>query len=180
MGAILAFVIWMIAIAVIYALSQSEAQSGALTGVIRVAGLRSIQWAARSALNEAGVKLRSPGKGSDPLAAIRSGAAPSPMEPDATRALYEKEVARGELTIGRVTCELVGAAKKTDSEETQQIDLSVRVDYRLAGVKLSRQVRRRHTGRVYLVVMSSGPHAGETVEGAFSLDDGHLFEVMEP
>lgn len=180
MGAVFAFVAWMIAIAVIYALSQSEAQSGALTGVVRVAGLRSIQWAARSALNEAGVQVREPAKGTRPLEPLRTGGGVSPLEPAATRALYEKEVARGELTIGRVACETVGPPKKSDSEETWLIDMTVRVDYRLGGVKLTRQLRRRHTGRAHFITMTMGPRAGQIIGGALTLDEGFLFEVMEP
>ena len=60
LGAIFAFVLWVLAIALIYALSQSQAQSGALTGVARVAAMRAVVFAGESALEEASHVIRNP------------------------------------------------------------------------------------------------------------------------
>jgi hypothetical protein len=181
MGAIVLFVIWVIAIALVYALSQSQAQSGALSGVVRVAGLRSVQWAARSALNEAAFKLALPPQGGAPdrMQQLRTGGTPPPLDPAATREAYANAVSRGEITIGDVSVRLAGAPPSATSTAPVPIDLSVRVEYKVAGAKLARTVRRRHLARQFFVKMTLGPREGQTILTAFSMQPGFAFEVME-
>jgi hypothetical protein len=180
LGAIVAFVIWVIAITLIYAMSQSQAQSGALSGVIRAAGLRVMQWAGRSALNEVAFKVRRPASG-DPavMRAFQSGTAPSPMDPVGTRELYRPMVDRGELVIHPVDSRLVSRPAEPLSTGPWQFDFSVKVEYKLAGVKLTRQLRRRHLGRQYFTHILLGPRKGEKVPTAVSMEPDFLFEVLE-
>lgn len=182
MGVVVLFVIWVIAIALVYALSQSQAQSGALQGVVRVAGLRSVQWAGRSALNEAAFKLTLPAAsgGPDRMQQLRRGETPPPLEPAATREVYATPIGRGEITIGDVQVRLAGAAPSPTSTAPVPIDMAVRVEYKLAGAKLSRLVRRRHIGKQFFVKMTLGPREGENIVTALSLQPGYAFEVMEP
>ena len=77
MGAIVAFVIWAITLVLVYALTQSQAQGDALNGVVRATGLRTVQWAGRSALNEADYKVRRPrSSGPGIMSTIQSGGTP--------------------------------------------------------------------------------------------------------
>jgi stage V sporulation protein SpoVS len=180
-AAVVLFVAWVIALALVYALSQSQAQSGALTGVIRAAGLRSIQWAGRSALNEAAYQLRFPSRAvAAPAAALASGRDPGAIEPAATRQLHAPMISRGELAIGPVQSRIVSRPSSPVSSDPWQVELSVRVEYRLAGVKLSRQVRRRHAGHQFLVRVEMGPRAGQQIPANVSIDGEPMFEVMEP
>lgn len=170
------FVIWVVAMAFIYAFSQSQAQSGALTGVVRVAGLRLLQWAARSALNETAFKL-SLAAGESQMQLLRQGQTPPPEEPVGTKEIYAESLARGELTISPVEVKLVGAPKPPESRDTWFFDASVKVEYRLGGSKLSKTVRRRLTGRQFQVKVTLGP--ATTLPPTLVLDPGLLFEVME-
>lgn len=178
MGAVVAFILWIIAIAFIYALSQSQAQSSALTGVVRVAGLRLLQWAARSSLNETHFVLTLPPKdGVDRMRMLQQGQVPPPVEPAGTRDIYAEHIARGELTISPVEVKLFGPKHPETSREVWFFDASVKVEYRLGSSKLARTLRRRFTGRQFMITFTLGPV--DPVPPALVLDPGFLFEVME-
>lgn len=184
-GAIIAFVIWVISIVLIYALSQSQAQGDALTGVLRAAGLRSLQWAGRSALTEVEYKLRHADESApDPLEAIRTGGTPPPVEPVATLEMYREEVRRGELAIGSVELARVTPVRANDSKEPWYVDLTVKVVYRMGRTRLERKVRRRLVAYCQPMIVSLGPGAGsDPTKGVFDatlvLEPRALLEVME-
>lgn len=170
------FVLWVIALAFIYAFSQSQTQSQALTGVARVAGLRMVEWAARSALNETQYKLALPG-GSDAMHALQQGQPPPPLEPAGTREIYAEQIARGELTVSPVEVKNFGGTRAADSREVWYFDASVKVEYRLGSSRLAKTVRRRLTGRQFMFRVTLGPD--EKIPPVLALDPGLLFEVME-
>lgn len=178
-GVVLMFVIFTIMLALIYALSQGQAGSEALTGTLRAAGLRAILCAGRSALNEADHKLRNPLEGApEPLdVTLKGGTAPA-IEPLATRALYEREIQRGELVIDAVEVRRVTPARGETSTEPWLLDLVVRVQFRLGGVKLARTLRRRFVGHAEFVTMEL-PATNEIVHATLVLNDHPAFEVVE-
>lgn len=178
MGAVVAFVLWIIALSFIYALSQSQAQSTALTGVVRVAGLRLVEWAARSSLNEVAFKLTLPPQsGVDTMRQLQLGQTPPPVAPAGTREIYAEHIARGELSISPVEVKLFGGTKPPDSREVWFFDASVKVEYQLGSSKLVKTLRRRLTGRQFMFRVTLGPD--ENIPPVLALDPGFLFEVME-
>lgn len=184
-GAVLGFVIFVISIVLIYALSQGQAQSDALTGVVRAAGLRSLQWAGRSALNEVEYKVRrSYASGIDPMETIRKGGTPAPIEPKFTLDMYKEQIQRGELGIGSVEMKLVTPKRADDSKEPWYIDMSVNVVYRMARTRLERRLRRRLVAYNQPMIVTLGPGAGsDPTKGVFDatlvLEPRTLLEVME-
>jgi hypothetical protein len=185
MGAIIAFVIWVVSIVLIYALSQSQAQGDALMGVVRAAGLRSLQWAGRSALNEIEYKLRRPETtGVDPMETIRSGGTPSPTEPTFTLKMYQDQIKSGVIAIGSVDLKLVTPKRAADSKDPWYIDMTVKVVYRMGRTRLERRVRRRLVAYCQPMSVTLGPGAGEdATKGVFDatlvLEPRSLLEVME-
>jgi hypothetical protein len=179
MGAIVAFVIWVISLVLIYALAQSQAQGDALTGVVRAAGLRTLQWAGRSALNEVGYKVRLPREG-DPriMPTIQRGGTPAAIEAVATRELYAAAIARGEIVIGPVETRLVTPVRDMKSKEPWFIDQTVSVQYRMGRVKLERKLRRRLVAYNHPMTVTLGPGAG-VIGATLVLENRSLFEVME-
>lgn len=179
-GAVVGFVIFVIAIALVYAFAQSQAQSDALTGSVRVIGLRSVHWAARSGLNEVAFRMaRPPGGGTDVMRTLQQGQTPSPLEPAATREIYAPAIERGELTISDVEVKLIGGTRPADSTDPWFFDMSIKVEYRLSRAKLLRTVRRRHVARQHFVRLTMGPGAPRNIAAALVMDEGYLFEVME-
>lgn len=185
MGAVVGFVIFVIAIVLVYALSQSQAQGDALTGVIRATGMRSLQWAGRSALNEVDYRVRRPRTGvPGVMKAIQQGGTPAPVDPVVTREMYQEAIQRGELTIGPVQLKLVTPPRDIKSKEPWYIDMSVTVGYQLGRAKLERRLRRRLVAFNHPMTVTLGPGAGEDpTQGIFDatlvLEPNGLFEVME-
>jgi hypothetical protein len=179
-GALVAFVAWVLTIAMIYALMSGQAQSGALTGLVRVTGMRTLLLAAQSALAEATFVLRHPPDGgSELLAGIQSGRdAGDAYDPVGTRQLYESDVAAGRLGIEKVHYEV--ALEPTQDDEPWQIDLTVRVRHTFAGTTLTRQLRRRLLARVCRVHSLSGPKEGQVVYTSLMVLGQPLTEVVEP
>lgn len=180
MGAMVAFVIWVVTIALIYALMSGQAQSGALTGIVRVSGLRMVILAAQSALAEASYVLRyQPEGGSPVLKGIKNGSdAGDAHDPAATRELYKKEVDERRLTLEPVRYKVM--LKGARPQDPWHIDLMVRSTYIFAGTKITRQIRRRILGHVYEIKGVEGPSKGKTVLTALSIRNDVLFEVVEP
>jgi hypothetical protein len=168
-------------LALIYALVQSQAQRGAYTGVVRTVALRTLLFAGQSALTEAAHAIRHPPPaGSGPLGAIEGGSTSgTALEPEATRAKYKGPIDAGLLTIGPVEFDVVSRPPSLPSEKPWLIDLTVRVSYTMAGVKLSRLLRRRCVGRGYVIREIMGPRRGQVVFTALSMYGGCLVEVMD-
>lgn len=179
-GAMVAFVLWVVTIALIYALMQGQAQSGALTGVVRVNGLRTVVLAGQSALAETSYVLRHPPDGgSNVLKGIEGGSASGQAhDPAATRLLYEDDVNAGRLTIEPIKYEV--ALKAPKPSDPWHIDLTVRVTNVFAGTKITRQLRRRVMGFVHEVKEIEGPKKGTVIFAALSIRGDPLFEVIEP
>lgn len=186
MGAVVAFVIWVISLVLIYALSQSQAQGDALTGVIRASGLRSLQWAGRSALNEVDYKVRRPHLpgSTNAMRTIQSGGTPAPTDAVVTNELYADRIASGELSISPVELKLVTPPRAKDSKEPWFIDMSVKVTYRMGRTQLERKLRRRLVAYNQPMIVTLGPGAGaDPTKGVFDatlvLQPGPMLEVME-
>lgn len=179
-GALAAFVIWVVTIALIYAFMLSQGQSGALTGIVRVSGVRTVTFAGQSAIAEASYVLRNPPKeGSIVLENIRNGGTDGFVhDPAGTKKLYEEDIAAGRLEIGPVQFTVAGRPAKEG--DPYQIDLHVRVTTRFAGAKLSRLIRRRVLGQLCQVRGLIGPSKGKVVLATLALQDAPLFEVIEP
>jgi hypothetical protein len=179
-GAMVAFVLWVVTIALVYALMVGQSQSGALTGVVRVTGMRMVVLAGQSALAEASYVLRHPSNGkSTVLEGMRTGsAAGKAHDPTATRKLYTAEVSAGRLTVEPVMYEV--AKRPAKDGDPYLIDLTVRVTAVFAGVKITRQLRRRMLGELAQVHALLGPSAGKVVLAALSVHGRPLFEVVEP
>ena len=184
-GAVVAFVIWVIAMVFIYALSQGQASSDALNGVVRAAGLRTLQWAGRSALNEVDYRMRRPNLGVDVMGTIQGGGTPSPVEATATADLYKDELASGVLTVGAVEIKLVTPVRDKKSKEPWFIDLAVPVTYRLGRNTLQRRLRRRLVAynQPMTVILGPGADPSDPTKGVFDatlcLEQNSLLEVME-
>lgn len=161
MGIIVALVLWVVTMALIYALIQSQAGSGALTGVVRTTAMRSVLFAGRSALTEASYVVRHPPRGSrDPLERLVSGSTSAdPFEPVGTLQLYRELIARGQLEVGHVECNLASRPASEFSTEPWMIDLSVRISAKVAGSTVTRRVVRRHLGRLHTIRATVGSSA---------------------
>lgn len=179
-GALAAFVIWVVTIALIYAFMLSQGQSGALTGIVRVSGLRTVTFAGQSAIAEASWFLRHPPKdGSIVLENIRNGGVGGFLhDPVGTKKLYEDEVQSGRLQIGPVQYSVAKVPAKDG--DPYQIDLAVRVTSRFVGTSITRMIRRRVLGEVCRVRALNGPSKGKVVLASIALQDRALFEVVEP
>lgn len=175
-----AFVIWVVTIALVYALMVGQSQSGALTGVVRVSGMRTVVLAGQSALAEAAYVLAHPTDGaSTVLEAIQGGTASGVAhQPDATRQLYDVDVKAGRLTIEPV--QFAVAKKPAGAGEPYHIDLTVRITTVFAGTKISRQVRRRVLGEIFEIRCHLGPEQGELLLATLAIQGRPLFEVVEP
>lgn len=179
-GAVVIFVIWVIAIALVYAFSQSQAQGDALSGAVRVIGLRSVHWAARSALNEVTFRIsHKPASGQDALEVIHQGGTPNPLDPALTREIYAPAIGRGELAISEVDVKLIGGTHPPDSKDPWYFDMSVSVEYRAGRARLSRTVRRRYVAHQFPVRLTLGPGAPKILSTGLTIQEGYLFEVME-
>lgn len=178
-GALAAFVIWVVMIALIYAFMLGQGQSGALAGIVRVSGVRTVVFAGQSALAEASYQLRHPTSGtSTVLESIRTGSAGgNVMEPDGTRKLYEEDVQAGRLEIG--TVQYAVASKPAKDRDPYQIDLTVRVTTKFAGTKITRLLRRRVLADLCQVRAMLGPSKGQVVLVSLALQGRPLFEVVE-
>jgi hypothetical protein len=192
MGAMFAFVVWIVAIAIIYAFIQSQAQSGAMQGVARVSGMRVAIFAGQSALEEACYVIRHPaGASSSVLDAMNGGgSAGTAHEPDVTRAVYAKlrseGTAPGDLTLSAVSYKMVGKCPPPPDQPASSaqkaaylIDLAVKVDFQNGGVKLARTVRRRYVGYEVTVTEAMGPKAGQVIARSLMLRPGYVLEVIE-
>lgn len=186
MGALVAFVVWVVMLALMWGLIQGQAQSGALTSVVRVSGLRTVILAGQSALAEASFVLRHPASGeSNVLGAILGGSsAGTAHAPVATRELYAADVGTGALAIDDVTYRLVhrGAVPRERGEVAGPwlMDLSVRVTYTLAGHAFTRELRRRHVLHLCQVRAVSGSKKDTVVHTALSVHGAPLVEVVDP
>ena len=179
-GAMVAFVMWVITIALIYALMSGQAQSGALTGIVRVSALRMVVLAAQSALAEASYMLRYVPEGNSAVLKEMKGGtdAGTAHDPAATKELYKKEVDEGRLVLEPVKYNV--AKRSNKPEEAWHIDLTTRCTYTLAGHKVTRQIRRRVLGYLYEVKGVEGPSKGKVVFTDLSIRGDVLFEVVEP
>jgi hypothetical protein len=175
-----AFVVWVIALAFVYALAQRQSQSGALTAAVRVSGLRLVTTVARSALTEAAHVIRRAPAGAATLGLIERGASSGLVhDPEATRSHYEQLVKARILTIEPVTFEVVNRPPP----EPWLIDFVVRVTYDpgLSGAtRFTRQFRQRRAARVIKFPQTMGRKAGQIIKTTFTLLPDPLFEVMEP
>ena len=180
-GALVALVSWVIAIALIWALMQGQATSGALTGVIRVSGLTTLTVAGESALDEASIALRHPAGGkSTVLEAIRTGTdAGEADDPRVTRELFADDISAGVLKLENVRYKVVhrGANRLHDP---WLIDLSVRVTFTRGSVAMTRLVTRRHTGHVCEVRICRLKGESKPVYTSFSMDRLPVMQLVEP
>ena len=174
------FVIWVLMIALVYALMVGQSQGDALTGVVRISGQRLAVLAAQSALAEASYALRHPGSGkSTVLESIRGGSASGDaFDPVGTRQLYDTEVAAGRLKIESVQYAVSQRPAKPNA--LYQIDLTVRATATLAGKSFTRKLRRRMLGEICEVKAVLGPSKGKVVLATLAVQGRPLFEVVEP
>lgn len=181
LGALVAFVAWVVAIALIWALMQGSATSGALAGVIRVSGLSTLTLAGESALEEASIALRHARTDTSPvLEAIRSGAdAGEAHDPRATRELFSTDVQAGVLKLEKVRYRVVNRGTDT-LRDPYLIDLSVRVTFTGGSAAMTRLVSQRHTGRICHVRVVEGPRESAPIFSAFTMDRNFLLRVIEP
>ena len=123
--------------------------------------------------------LRHPPKGgSTVLEAIRGGGSSGDVhDPAGTKKLYAEDVDAGRLEIGTVRYEVASRPAKED--DPFQIDLVVRVTTKFAGVKLTRQIRRRVLGEICQVRSLLGPSQGKVVLTTLAIHGRPLFEVVE-
>lgn len=181
-----AFVCWVVAIAFVAAVVQSQSQSGALSGVVRVVALRTVIAAGESALNEACYVLRHPSGGiTGVLDEIRQrGATTGTVHiPQATMDAYKQLVETGILKIDPIVYDIVWRPTEGTSAQPWSIELSVRVTYQsgIPGARsFSREIRRRYSGRLCQVRESMGPRKGEVVLAALYLSADPLVQVVQP
>jgi hypothetical protein len=184
-----ALVIWIVAIALIYALTQGQAQSGALVAVVRLSALRTVVTAGQSALVEATHRLRHPAGGASPVvdAILKGTQTGQAHDPQASRDAYQALKLGGSLTIGPVMYRV--AVRPDDSgaagaaADSWQIDLTVRVELAPHATRVgrvSRQLRRRMTGRTLRVGGSMGRAEGADVHRSLYLHPDPVLEVVEP
>lgn len=175
-----AFVIWVVMIALVYALMVGQSQGDALSGIVRVSGLRTVVLAGQSALAEADYVLRHPRDGqATVLEGMRGGSSTGVAhDPAGTRKLYDEDVAAGRLNIEPVQYAI--AHKPSKPRDPWHIDLSVRVTTTFAGKTITRRLRRRVLGEVCEVRAQLGPSRGRVVLVALAMQGRPLFEVVEP
>lgn len=180
MGALVAFVIWVVAIALIWAFMQGQATSGALTGVVRVTALTGLTLAGESALEEASIALRRPKEVTSPvLEAIRNGSdAGEAHDPKVTRDLFGADVAAGRLELGAVKYRVVhrGTDKHRDP---WLIELTVKSTFRAGAATMTRTVVRRYTGRLCHIRVAEGRHESAPIYTSFSMDRRPVLQVVE-
>lgn len=178
----MAFVSWIVTLALIWALMTGQAGSGAITGVVRIGGLRMAVLAGQSALAETSYVLRHPPDGGSLiLSGIHQGASSGDAhDPQATRDLLKDEIETGALEIGKVKYEVAHRGAGAKPSEAWLIDLTVRVRYTLAGTAVTRQLRRRFLGRVCQIKELLGPQTGKVVFTALSLEGEPVLETIEP
>jgi hypothetical protein len=182
-GALVAFAVWVVAMALLWGFVQSQAQSGALTGVARVTAARVVTFAAQSALEEAAYALRHPQPGADGMLdrVERGGDSGIAHDPVLTRdTLYGDPVRSGALSIGQVEFAVASRPPTQPSTQPWLIDLTVRATYRAGSVTLSRQVRRRFAGRQLLFRGRLGPELDRIVLTRLELKPDVLMEVVQP
>lgn len=183
-GTVVALVIWVMALALVYALSQSQAQSGALGGVMRVTALRTVMTAGQSALVEATHRLRHPQGGTSPLlqALLEGESSGQAHDPQASRDAYQELKLGGTLTIDFVTYQVAARPPDDSSTDPYQIDLSVKVQFTSharRGGGITRQLKRRLTGRIVRVGSSMGRSEGKDVHRALYLHPDPIAEMVE-
>lgn len=181
-GALVAFVAWVVTLALLWALIASQAGGNALTGVVRVGGIRMAVLAGQSALAEASYVLRHPPEGGSlVLTGIHQGTSSGEAhDPAATRALYEDDVKAGALDIGKVQYEVVHRGPEAKPSEAWLIDLTVRVKVTFAGTPVTRRLRRRFLGRVCRVKSLLGPKKGQVVLTSLAVEGRPVLETIEP
>lgn len=184
LGTVAALVIWIVALALVYALTQSQAQSGALSSVMRVTALRTVLTAGQSALVEATHRIRHPPNGTSPLLAalLRGERAGQAHDPQAARDAFQELKLGGKLTIGAVTYEVAAAPTSLDSTDPWLIDLIAEVRYTSHASRaatISRRLRRRLTGRVIRIASSLGRSAGTDVLRSLYIHPDPILEVIE-
>lgn len=180
-GALVAIVAWIVAMALIWALMQGQATSGALTGVIRVSALTTLTLAGESALDETSIALRHPASArSTVLEAIRTGSdSGEAHDPAATRDLFATDVAAGALKLEAVRYTVVhrGGDRLSDP---WLVDLSVRVTFARGSSTMSRLVSRRLTGHLCHVRKVTLKGESRPIYSSFWLDPRPVVQVVEP
>lgn len=183
-GLALGIVLWVLALAFLYAMVQSQARGGATGSMIRAAHLRSMVFAGQSALEEASFAWRHQIK--EPAAALqeilkgsRSGTA---HQPTISRTTFAAAPGLGTIHVGTVTYAVVSAPAGPTSTAPLQIDLEVQVETTLQRTRLTRSVRRRHLGWIHRVVQTAGPAntIGRVLLSEVSIDRAPLFETITP
>jgi hypothetical protein len=179
-GFALALALWVVGLALINALVQSQAAVGAAGATARMVHTRTAVFAARSALEEAAFALRHPQTGVSRIvegfeAGRASGAAYEPVE---TRSLYQPV----RVAVEPVAYEFVGGLPDAKKDRCL-VDITVRVraDPAATGVRaLTRRMRRRYPARFLRVIETMGPRKGEVVHVMLSLARDPVLEVLEP
>ncbi|MBI4861100.1 MAG: hypothetical protein HY815_12715 [Candidatus Riflebacteria bacterium] len=185
LGTVVALVLWIVAVSFIYAVIQSQAQTGALGGVARVTSLKTVTTAGQSALAEAIHVVRHPvGARSPLLEALVAGRDEGILhEPEATREAYGKATSGDKLTIEPVFYKVVSRPPTDRSTEAYQIDVSARVRHTARSSQapaFTRQVRQRLTGRLTRVMATMGPKEGQVVYSSLYIHPDPVVEVVEP
>lgn len=179
-GALVALVSWIVAMALVWALMQGQATSGALAGVIRVSGLTTLTLAGESALDEASIALRHASGVSSVLETIRKGSdAGEAHDPAATRELYAEDVAAGVLKLESVRYAVVRRGGDRLAEPWL-VDLSVRVTFARGSATMARTVSRRCTGHLCHVRTVTWKGESKPVYTTFWLDPTPVVQVVEP
>lgn len=179
--------LWVISLALFYALMLSRASSGATVGVLRVAFRRTMLTAGRSALDEASFALRHPLDGQAPaLRAMQSGGRTgTAFEPRLTRDAYRPLIDGGRLDIGAVTYQVVSRPSSDEATGPWQIDLSVGLGASVGpagGLRVTRTLTRRMHARLFRLVQRSGPahRIGRLVHSELQMEPDVIYEVSAP
>lgn len=182
MGAAFFFVVWVVSMAVLWAMMQSGAQGEALEAVARVTGLRLVTFAGETALEEASHSLRFPRSGGSTLLESVEGGGDTgvALDPVATRDIYANIVPAGTLTVSPVQYDVASRPPTSPSTMPWLIDLSVRVTFETGSVRLSREVRRRFSGRQHVVTSRLGRRKGEVLLTSLEIRPESLLQLVLP
>lgn len=179
-GGVVALVLWLVAMALVWALIQSQAGSGAITGVARATGLRAVLYAGRAALTEASWAIRHPPASGGPLAALKDSPSGDPFDPVLTRQLLKDDIGKGFLEIGRVELRVAQKPPEEKPKKPWFIDLSVKVRCRAGSGWVARTLRRRHIGWLHRTEVTMGPMVGQVLSRDLSMEREPIIEVADP
>lgn len=153
-GVVFAFVIWVVTIALVFAMMQAGAQHGAIGGATRTQALRVLLFAGESALIEAASTIRRACESSSGvMKRVYAGATSGDAhDPNASRAAYQAMTDAGLLSIGPVRFETKSRLHDPAFPDGLLIDLLVRVECAAGGQRTARTLRRRYAAKILIAM----------------------------